>query len=125
MNGGNIAIASGSLLSYSSNSDQTLSGTISGSGLLINHKVGSGTLTLSGTVSFTGSQELSLAPGQSIQLVEDNKLINDDSLYKIDLLNNINQGFNSDSFYKIDQSLIIFDKPYDDLISLLVKKNES
>ena len=122
---GNIAIASGSEFIYSSNTDQTLSGTISGSGVLINHKVGSGTLTLSGTVSFTGSQELSLAPGQSIQLVEDNKLINDDSLYKIDLLNNINEGFNSDSFYKIDQSLIIFDKPYDDLISLLVKKNES
>jgi filamentous hemagglutinin family protein len=122
---GNIAIASGSEFIYSSNSDQTLSGTISGSGLLINHKVGSGTLTLSGTVSFNGSQELSLAPGQSIQLVEDNKFINDDSLSKIDLLNNINEGFNNDSFYKIDEPLIMFDKVNDDLISLLLEKNES
>ena len=55
----------------------------------------------------------------------DNKFINDDSLYKIDLMNNINKGFNNDSFYKIDESLIIFDKPNDDLISLLVQKNES
>ena len=122
---GNIAIASGSEFIYSSNSDQTLSGTISGSGLLINHKVGSGTLTLSGTVSFNGSQELSLAPGQSIQLVENNKFINDDSLSKIDLLNNINEGFNNDSFYKIDEPLIMFDKVNDDLISLLLEKNES
>ena len=93
-----------------------MSGTISGAGVLVNHKSGSGTLTLSGTVSFTGSHELSLAPGQSIQLVENNKFINNDSLSKIDLLNNINQGFGNDtnfnvnSFYKMDGTSIIFNK---------------
>ena len=130
--GGDIAIASGSQFTYLSDDDQTLSGTISGSGLLINHKSGSGTLTLSGTVSFTGSQELSLAPGQSIQLVENNKFINDDSLSKIDLLNNINEGFNNDtnlnmdSFYKIDEPLIMFDKGKGDydLTSLTYKDKD-
>jgi autotransporter-associated beta strand protein len=52
---GNIAIASGTTLKYSSSAAQTLSGVLSGTGLLLKD-TGSNTLTLSGSANtFTGS----------------------------------------------------------------------
>ena len=49
---GNISIASSSVLNYSSSSNQTFSGTISGGGRLVDN--GAGGLTLSGSNTYTG-----------------------------------------------------------------------